>query len=129
METLKICGWFVDNKLSIRFGDNKTKSILFASKRRAKNIGKLNVKIKRNKYKTTSTSKISWMCIRRVNAGEPMTLKVINKITLKLKFFYRKNNFLTPELRGMLEGFFLSGFSFTNIHDSQDRRGRGRLPL
>ena len=47
----KICGWFVDNKLSIRFGDNKTKSILFASKRRAKNIGKLNVKIKRNKYK------------------------------------------------------------------------------
>ena len=69
------------------------------------------------------------MCIRRVNAGEPMTLKVINKITLKLKFFYRKNNFLTPELRGMLEGFFLSGFSFTNIQDSQDRRERGRLPL
>ena len=44
METLKICGWFVDNKLSIRFGDNKTRSILFASKRRAKNIGKLNIR-------------------------------------------------------------------------------------
>ena len=33
-----ICDWFVDNKLSIHFGDDKTKSILFASKQRAKNI-------------------------------------------------------------------------------------------
>ena len=32
------CDWFVDNKLSIHFGEDKTKSILFASKRRAKNI-------------------------------------------------------------------------------------------
>ena len=28
--------WFVDNKLSIHFGEDKTKSILFASKRRVK---------------------------------------------------------------------------------------------
>ena len=27
-----ICDWFVDNKLSIHFGDDKTKSILFATK-------------------------------------------------------------------------------------------------
>ena len=27
------------------------------------------------------------------------------------------------------EGFFLSGFSFTNIHESQDSRGRGRAFL
>ena len=39
-----ICDWFVDNKLSIYFGDDKTKSILFASKRRAKNICKINIK-------------------------------------------------------------------------------------
>ena len=30
-----ICGWFVDNKLSIHFGNDKTKSILFPSKWRA----------------------------------------------------------------------------------------------
>ena len=41
-----ICDWFVDNKLSIHFGDNKTKSILLASKRRAKNIRKLNIRCK-----------------------------------------------------------------------------------
>ena len=27
-----ICDWFVDNKLSIHFGEDKTKSILFSSK-------------------------------------------------------------------------------------------------
>ena len=29
-----ICDWFVDNKLSIHFGEDKTKSILFSSKRK-----------------------------------------------------------------------------------------------
>ena len=33
-----ICDWFVNNKLSIHFGEDKTKSILFASKFKNKNI-------------------------------------------------------------------------------------------
>ena len=33
-----ICSWFLDNKLSIHLGDDKTRSILSASKRKAKNI-------------------------------------------------------------------------------------------
>ena len=33
-----ICDWFVDNKLSIHFGEDKTKSIFFASKFKKKNI-------------------------------------------------------------------------------------------
>ena len=41
-----LCDWFVDNKLSIHFGEDKTKSILFARKRRAKNIRQLNIKCK-----------------------------------------------------------------------------------
>ena len=39
-----ICNWFVDNKLSIHFGEDKKKSILFASKVKKKNIKKLNIK-------------------------------------------------------------------------------------
>ena len=31
-----------------------------------------------------------------------MSLKVVNKINRKLKFLYRKNRFLRPELRRML---------------------------
>ena len=33
-----ICDWFGDNKLSIHFGEDKTKSILFASKREIKKL-------------------------------------------------------------------------------------------
>ena len=34
-----ICDWFVDNKLSSDFGDDKTKSILFANKVTAPQLG------------------------------------------------------------------------------------------
>ena len=59
-----ICHWFVDNRLSIHFGEDKTKSILFASKRRSlerepialKVINKINGKLKflcrKNRYLT-----------------------------------------------------------------------------
>ena len=33
-----IFDWFVNNKLSIHFSEDKTKSILFASQRKIKNI-------------------------------------------------------------------------------------------
>ena len=35
-------------------------------------------------------------------SGEPMALKVINKTNDKLKLLYRKNRFLSPELRRIL---------------------------
>ena len=95
-----LCDWFVDNKLSIHFGEDKTKSILFASKQRAKNIHQLDIKYK-DKYKITFGSNISWV-LDETMSGEPMALKVINKINGKLKFLYRKNGFLSPELRRML---------------------------
>ena len=39
-----ICDWFADNKLSIHFGDDKTKSILFATKFKIKKVRKLSIK-------------------------------------------------------------------------------------
>ena len=38
----KICEWFVDNRLSIRFDEDKKKSILFASKHKIKKVPNLN---------------------------------------------------------------------------------------
>ena len=38
-----ICNWFVGNKLSIHFDKYKTKSILFASKRKIKKLQKLEI--------------------------------------------------------------------------------------
>ena len=58
-----LCDWFVDNELSIHFDEVKAKAILFASKRRAKNIHQLNIKYN-DKYKTAFGSSIFWMCAR-----------------------------------------------------------------
>ena len=38
-----ICDWFVDNKLSIYFGEDKTKYILFSAKNRKRKIGTLDI--------------------------------------------------------------------------------------
>ena len=52
---------FLDNKLSIYFGEDKAKSILFASKCEIKSANKLNIKYKN---KTTFAGYISWLCFR-----------------------------------------------------------------
>ena len=90
-----LCDWFVDNKLSIRFGEDKTKSILFASKRRAKNIRQLNIKYKDINIKQHSGVTYLGCVLDETISGEPMALKVFNKINGKLAF-------LSPELRRML---------------------------
>ena len=41
-----ICEWFVDNRLSIHSGEEKTKSILFTSKRKIKKFPKLKINYK-----------------------------------------------------------------------------------
>ena len=38
-----ICDWFMDNKLSIHFGENKTKSIFFSSKSKIKKASPLHI--------------------------------------------------------------------------------------
>ena len=46
-----ICDWFVENKLSISFGKDKTKSILFSSKRNLKLVEELDTRYKEIKIK------------------------------------------------------------------------------
>ena len=72
-----ICDWFVDNKLSIHFSEDKTKSILFASQHKIKNIKKLNIR-----YQTTKTKQhlqVPYLgCVMdETMPGETMALKVI----------------------------------------------------
>ena len=97
-----LCNWFVDNKLSIHSGQDKAKSILFASKRRAKNIRQLNIKYKDINIKQHSEETCLGCVLDETMSGEPMALKVINKINGKLKLPYKKNRLLSPELRRML---------------------------
>ena len=97
-----ICDWFVDNKLSIHFGEDKTKSILFASKRKIRKLQKLeiiynNIRIKQN-------SRVTYLgCIlEETMFRKPMATKVISKVNVRLKFLHRKNKYLTPTLRLLL---------------------------
>ena len=38
-----VCDWFVDNKVSIHFGQDKTKSMLFGAKHKLRNAKSLNI--------------------------------------------------------------------------------------
>ena len=97
-----LCKWFVDNKLSIHLGGSKEKCILFGSKQKLKNAGKLNIMY--NGIEIKQCSKVTYLgcLLNEIMFGESMTLKNIKKINLKLKFLYRKNRFLTPELQRLL---------------------------
>ena len=64
-----ICDWFVDNKLSIHFGEDKTKSILFSTKNRKRKIRTLDIQYGDAKIK--KYSKVTYLsCVRQELVGE-----------------------------------------------------------
>ena len=92
----------MDNRLSIHFGEDKPKSILFDSKCKIKKAAKLNIIYKNIQIK--QYSKVTYLsCISdETMPGESMAQNVTNKIKSGLKFLHRKNKFLTPVLRRLL---------------------------
>ena len=92
----------MDNKLSIHFGEDKTKSILYASKFKRKNIKKLHKKYKDIQIKQHSKVKYLGCLLEETMSGKAMVLNIVNKINKKLKVLYRKNSFVTPTLRHLL---------------------------
>ena len=101
-EFSNLCDWFVDNKLSIHFGEDKTKSILFCPKNKKNKIDP--VQISYNGLNIKQYSKVSYLgCILDdCLSGESMALNVLNKINSRLSFLYRKQQFLTPYLKQLL---------------------------
>ena len=87
-----VCDWFVDSKLSIHLGEDKTKSILFASKRKIKSERKLNVKYKNIKIKQHLQVTCLACVLDETLSGEPVALKALNKINEKVKFLFVKIN-------------------------------------
>ena len=79
--------WFVVNKLSVHFGEGKTKFILFSPKHRSKSI---DISYKDSKIK--QYSKVTYLgyvfdeCLR----GESMAMQICTRVTSKRKFLYRK---------------------------------------
>ena len=85
----------MDNKLSTHFGEDKTKLIVFASKRRSKHFHQLNIRYNHINVKQHLQVTYLGCMLDKTLFCEPVALKVINKINGKLKFLYRKNRYLT----------------------------------
>ena len=97
-----LCEWFIDNKLSVHFGEEKTKSILFGTKRQLKDQRDLNLKY--GDIEINQHCRVTYLgCILdNILSGEHMAAKVLNTVNNRLKFLYRKQKFLSLSLRRLL---------------------------
>ena len=97
-----LCEWFIDNKLSVHFGEEKTKSILFGTKRQLKDQRDLNLKYGDIEIKQHSRVTYLGCILDNSLSGEHMAAKVSNTVNNRLKFLYRKQKFLSLSLRRLL---------------------------
>ena len=72
-----ICDWFVDNKLSIHFGEGKIKSILFALLNKCKRLRRLNISYGSLKIEQCSEVTYLGCMLDESLSGESMVLNVV----------------------------------------------------
>ena len=98
-EFSSLCEWFIDNKLSIHFGEDKTKSILFT---RSKTPEKLNISFQDHSIRQYNCVEYLGCFLDYNLNGETMARKILKKINDKLKFLYRQADFLNPSCKRLL---------------------------
>ena len=104
-----LCDLFIDNKLRIHLGEDKSKSILFGTKLNIKRAKSLNIAY--GKVKTKQYSKFPYLgCILDESlSGESMVLHVLDEINSR--FLYIQNRFLNKPVwrlpcNTMIQPFF-----------------------
>ena len=84
MKTLiKLKKKIIDNRLSIHFGEYKTKSILFS---KARGLMEMKISFAGHSFKQHETVEYLGCQLDFKLSGEAMALKVLKKINVKLKF-------------------------------------------
>ena len=128
-EFSNLCDWFIDNRLSIHFGEDKTKSILFGSNYKVKKAKPLNITYGNVSIKQYTKVNYLGCMLDNTLSGESMASHVINKANNRLKFLYRQNEFLTKSLRrllcnAMIQPFFdyASTTWYPNLNKSLSKR-------
>ena len=84
-----LCDWFIDNKLSIYLGKDKTKSILFGTKLNVIRAEQLHIVYGSVKIKQYTKFTYLGCILDKFLSGESMAFHVLNKINSKLRFLYR----------------------------------------
>lgn len=92
--------WLVDNKLSLHLG--KTESILFGSKHRLRSNSSLDIKCNGTNIKPTSSVKYLGATIDQSLSFDAMARSVLQKVNARLKYLYRKQDFLTQHTKKLL---------------------------
>ena len=90
-----ICDRFVDNKLSIHFGEDKTKSILFAPLNKCKKLRKLNISYASLKIKKYLEATYLGCILDKSFSGKSMALNVVSKINTPKISLSKKQIFIT----------------------------------
>ena len=124
------CDWFVDNKLKIHLGEDKTKCILFGTKCRLNKVSSLDIKYGGIHIKQYHTVTYLVCLLEETLPGESIALKVINKINSRLRFIYRKNRFLSPPLRRLLcNSLIQSHFDCSVCYPNLKKRLKSKLQI
>ena len=84
MDFSNVCDWFVDNKLSIHFGQDETKCIIFTAKNKVKSTGNLNIQYGDIKIKQYSRVTYLGCILYETLSGESMALNVLKKLNTRL---------------------------------------------
>ena len=86
---LNILDWLVENKLSIHFGEYKTKCILFGTKQKLNKTGSLDITYSVIQIKQYHTVTYLGCALHENLSGKTMTLKVIWKTNCRLRLLNR----------------------------------------
>lgn len=92
--------WLICNKLSLHLG--KTESILFGSKTRLRNHYSLNVTCNGQSIVSKDSVKYLGATIDQTLSFESMVMSIIQKVNGRLKFLYRKREYLSFHTKKML---------------------------
>ena len=97
-----LCNWFIDNKVSVHFGDEKTKSILFGTKWQLKQ--QRDLKLRYGDIEIKQHNKVTYLGSILDNnlSGESMATKVLSLVNNRLKFLHWKQTLLTLSLCRLL---------------------------
>ena len=91
--------WFINNKLSIHFGEDKTKAILFTIN---KTEAKLKICFQDHSIKQYNCVEYLRCLCDNDLCGESMARRALKKINGNLKFLYREAIFLNPSCKRLL---------------------------